>query len=56
MVSKRIRRLAVIKDNKLVGIITTTDFVRYLGKKTISDGILEAMGRSYYPIPEVFEK
>ena len=56
MVNKRIRRLAVIKDNKLVGIITTTDFVRYLGKKTFSDGILEAMGRSYYPIPEVFEK
>ena len=56
MVSKGIRRLAVIKDNKLVGIITVTDFARHLGKKTFSDGILEAMGRSHYPIPEVFEK
>jgi CBS domain-containing protein len=56
MVNKGIRRLVVIKDNKLVGIITATDFARHLGKKTFSDGILEAMGRSHYPIPEVFEK
>ena len=56
MVSKGIRRLAVIKDNKLVGIITVTDFAKHLGKKTLSDDILEAMGRSYYPIPEPFEK
>ena len=56
MVNKGIRRLVVIKDNKLVGIITATDFARYLGKKTLSDGILEAMGRSHYPIPEVFER
>ena len=56
MVNKGIRRLAVIKDNKLVGIITATDFARHLGKKTLSDDILEAMGRSHYPIPEVFEK
>ena len=56
MINKGIRRLAVIKDNKLVGIITVTDFVRYLSKKTLSDEILEAMGRSHYPIPEVFEK
>jgi CBS domain-containing protein len=56
MVSKGIRRLAVIKDNQLVGIITVTDFARFLGKKTFSDYILEAMGRSHYPIPEAFEK
>ena len=56
MVNKGIRRLAVIKDNKLVGIITATDFARHLGKKTLSDDILEAMGRSHYPIPEAFEK
>ena len=56
MVNKGIRRLAVMKDNKLVGIITATDFARHLGKKTLSDDILEAMGRSHYPIPEVFEK
>ncbi len=56
MVSKGIRRLVVIKDNKLVGIITTTDFARQLSKKTLSDDLLEAMGRSHYPIPEVFQK
>ena len=56
MVNKGIRRLVVIKDNKLVGIITSTDFAKYLGKKTLSDGILEAMGRSHYPVPDVFEK
>jgi len=56
MVNKGIRRLAVIKDNKLVGIITVTDFARYLGQKTFSDDILEAIGRSHFPIPEGFEK
>ena len=56
MVSKKIRRLAVITDNKLVGIITATDFARHLSKKTFTDDILEAIGRSNYPVPEVFEK
>ena len=56
MVRKRIRRLPVIKDNKLVGIITATDFARHLSKKTFTDNILEAIGRSNYPVPEVFEK
>jgi len=56
MVNKRIRRLPVIKDNKLVGIITAADFARHLSKKTLTDDILEAIGRTHYPIPEVFEK
>jgi len=56
MVNKGIRRLVVIKDNKLVGIITATDFAKHLGKKTLSDGILEAIGRSHYPIPDAFEQ
>ena len=56
MVRKGIRRLAVMKDNKLVGIITATDFARHLSKKTFTDDILEAIGRSNYPVPEVFEK
>ncbi len=55
MVRKKIRRLAVISDNKLVGIITATDFARHLSKKTFADEILEAIGRSNYPVPEVFE-
>jgi len=56
MVNKKIRRLPVIKDNKLVGIITAADFARHLSKKTLTDDILEAIGRTHYPIPEVFEK
>ena len=56
MVNKRIRRLPVIKDNKLVGIITAADFAKHLSKKTLTDDILEAMGRSHYPVPEAFEK
>jgi len=56
MVNKGIRRLPVIKDNKLVGIITTADFARLLSKKTLTDDILEAIGRSHYPAPEVSEK
>jgi CBS domain-containing protein len=56
MVNKKIRRLPVIKDNKLVGIITATDFARYLSKKTLTDDILEAIGRNHYPTPDVFEK
>jgi CBS domain-containing protein len=56
MVNRRIRRLPVIKDNKLVGIITAADFARHLSKKTLTDDILEAMGRSHYPVPEEFEK
>ena len=56
MVNKKIRRLPVIKDNKLVGIITAADFAKHLSKKTLTDDILEAMGRSHYPVPEAFEK
>ena len=56
MVSSRIRRLPVIEDNKVVGIITTADFARCLSKKTLTDDILEAIGRRHYPIPEGFEK
>lgn len=56
MVGKGIRRLPVIKDNKLVGIITAVDFARHFGKKTFTDDILEAIGYRNYPVPEVFEK
>ena len=42
--------------SNLVGIITATDFARHLSKKTLTDGLLEAIGRSHYPVPEAFEK
>jgi CBS domain-containing protein len=47
MSSNKIRRLPVLKQNRLVGIVVAADFVRNLGKKSISEEILEAMGR--YP-------
>ncbi len=47
MSTNKIRRLPVLKDNKLVGIVVAADFVRNLGKKSISEEIIEAMGR--YP-------
>jgi CBS domain-containing protein len=47
MSSNKIRRLPVLKQNRLVGIVVASDFVRNLGKKTVSEEILEAMGR--YP-------
>ena len=56
MVNRKIRRLPVIKDNKLVGILTAADFAKHLSKKTLTDDILEAMGRSHYPVPEAFER
>jgi len=47
MSTNKIRRLPVSKDNKLVGILVAADFVRNLGKKSVSEEIIEAMGR--YP-------
>jgi CBS domain-containing protein len=48
MVENRIRRLPVLKDHKLVGIIVVSDFARHLSKKTLTEGVLEAIWR--YPV------
>jgi CBS domain-containing protein len=45
MIKNKIRRLPVLKKHKLVGIIVVSDFARYLGKKTLTEGILEAIWR-----------
>lgn len=45
MVKHKIRRLPVTRKNVLVGIITTSDFARHIGKKTFSEEILDAMSR-----------
>ena len=47
MSTKKIRRLPVLKNNKLVGIVAASDFVRNVGKKTTAEEILDALGR--YP-------
>lgn len=54
MSSNKIRRLPVLKQNRLVGIVVASDFVRNLGKKTVSEEILEAMGRSMGRYPPTF--
>ncbi|MCL4429223.1 MAG: CBS domain-containing protein [Chloroflexi bacterium] len=47
MSTNKIRRLPVLKNNKLVGIVVSSDFVRNVGKKTTTEEILDALGR--YP-------
>lgn len=47
MQKNKIRRLPVLKDNQLVGIVVASDFVRNVGKKTTTEEILDALGR--YP-------
>jgi CBS domain-containing protein len=47
MLTNKIRRLPVLKNNKLVGIVVASDFVRNVGKKTTIEEILNALGR--YP-------
>ncbi len=47
MSTNKIRRLPVLKKNKLVGIVVASDFVRNVGKKTTTEEILDALGR--YP-------
>ena len=44
-VNSGIRRLPVVKQHKLVGIIVVSDFARHLSKKTLTEGILEAIWR-----------
>jgi CBS domain-containing protein len=47
MSNHKIRRLPVVKQNRLVGIVVASDFVRNVGKKSTTEEILDAMGR--YP-------
>ncbi len=41
MINKNIRRLLVLDNGKLVGIITETDLAKYLRSKLLIDGALE---------------
>ena len=47
MMTNKIRRLPVVKENKLVGILVVSDFAKQLSKKTVTEEIWEAMAR--YP-------
>jgi CBS domain-containing protein len=50
MVNNKIRRLPVMKHHKLIGIIVVSDFAKHLGKKTLTESVLEAIWR--YPTPQ----
>jgi CBS domain-containing protein len=45
MVKHGIRRLPVVQSHKVVGIIAVSDFARHLSKKTLTEGVLEAIWR-----------
>ncbi len=45
MVEKKIRHLPVVKENRLLGMITLQDFARHISRKGIKEEILESMGR-----------
>ena len=46
MLEKKIRHLPVVKDNRLLGIITLSDFARYMSrKKSVGEEILESLGK-----------
>ena len=47
MLKNKIRRLPVVKDTELIGIVVASDFARQLSKKTITEEILDALAR--YP-------
>jgi CBS domain-containing protein len=53
MTNNRIRRLPVLEGNRLFGIIVTSDFVRQLSKKTITEEILQAIAR--FPLTPVLD-
>lgn len=45
MLEKKIRHLPVVKENRLLGIITLQDFAKHLGKKSVKDESPGSMGK-----------
>ena len=46
MVEKKIRHLPVVKENRLLGIITLQDFAKHMSKESAKDDILGSMGKN----------
>lgn len=46
MSNNNIRRLPVLKNKELVGIVVSSDFVRNVGKKTTAEESLDALGKT----------
>jgi len=45
MLEHKIRHLPVVKEGRLIGMITLADFAKHMSKKGVKDGILESMGK-----------
>ncbi len=45
MLDKKIRHLPVVKEDRLIGMITLADFAKHMSKKGVKDGIIESMGK-----------
>jgi len=45
MMKHKIRRLPVVRNGELLGIVTTTDFSKHLAGNNITEEILKAMSR-----------
>jgi len=45
MIDNKIRHLPVVKEDRLIGMITLADFAKQISKKGVKDGIIESMGK-----------
>jgi CBS domain-containing protein len=45
MLKNKIRHLPVVKENRLLGIITIQDFAKHMSKKGVKEGILESLAK-----------
>jgi CBS domain-containing protein len=45
MLAKKIRHLPVVKENRLLGIITLQDFAKHMSRKSVTEEILESVGK-----------
>jgi CBS domain-containing protein len=46
MLEKKIGHLPVVKENRLLGIITFQDFAKHVSRKGVKEEILESMGKN----------
>ena len=50
MLKKKIRHLPVVKEGRLLGMITIQDFARHMSKKGVKPGLLEPLGKDAGPL------
>jgi CBS domain-containing protein len=46
MLERKIRHLPVVKEGRLIGMITLADFAKHMSKKGVKDEIVESMGKN----------